>query len=69
MKLTGSAIKLGIVSLVLLLITVSIVVVFAQVRFNSTNSYSAEFRNAGGLKDGELSAPPEWRSARSKRCG
>ena len=34
MKITGSAIKLGIVSLVLLLITVSIVVVFAQMRFN-----------------------------------
>ena len=54
MKITGSAIKLGIVSLVLLLITVSIVVVFAQVRFNRTNSYSAEFSNASGLKDGQF---------------
>ncbi|OBH88615.1 virulence factor Mce family protein [Mycobacterium sp. E2733] len=54
MKITGSAIKLGIVSLVLLLITVSIVVVFAQVRFNSTNSYHAEFGNATGLKDGQF---------------
>jgi phospholipid/cholesterol/gamma-HCH transport system substrate-binding protein len=54
MKITGSAIKLGIVSLVLLLITVSIVVVFAQMRFNSTNSYSAEFNNASGLKDGQF---------------
>jgi phospholipid/cholesterol/gamma-HCH transport system substrate-binding protein len=54
MKITGSAIKLGIVSLVLLLITVSIVVVFAQMRFNRTNSYSAEFSNASGLKDGQF---------------
>lgn len=54
MKLTGSAIKLGIVSLVLTLITVSIVVVFAQMRFNSTNSYHAEFKNATGLKNGQF---------------
>ncbi|MEE6179774.1 virulence factor Mce family protein [Mycobacterium sp. 050134] len=54
MKITGSAIKLGIVSLVLLLITVSIVVVFAQVRFNRTNGYSAEFSNGSGLKDGQF---------------
>jgi phospholipid/cholesterol/gamma-HCH transport system substrate-binding protein len=54
MKITGSAIKLGIVSLVLLLITLSIVVVFAQMRFNSTNTYSAEFHNATGLKDGQF---------------
>jgi phospholipid/cholesterol/gamma-HCH transport system substrate-binding protein len=54
MKITGSAIKLGIVSLVLLLITVSIVVVFGQMRFNRTNNYSAEFSNASGLKDGQF---------------
>jgi len=54
MKITGSAIKLGIVSLVLALITVSIVVVFAQMRFNRTNSYTAEFSNASGLKDGQF---------------
>ena len=54
MKTTGSAIKLGIVSLVLLLITVSIVVVFGQMRFNRTNSYSAEFSNGSGLKDGQF---------------
>ncbi|HTX97857.1 MAG TPA: virulence factor Mce family protein [Mycobacterium sp.] len=54
MKITSSAIKLGIVSLVLLLITISIVVVFGQMRFNSTNSYSAEFKNASGLKDGQF---------------
>jgi phospholipid/cholesterol/gamma-HCH transport system substrate-binding protein len=54
MKATGSAIKLSIVSLVLLLITVSIVVVFAQMRFNRTNSYSAEFSNGSGLRDGQF---------------
>jgi phospholipid/cholesterol/gamma-HCH transport system substrate-binding protein len=54
MKNTGNAIKLGIVSLVLLLITVSIVVVFGQVRFNRTNSYSAEFSNGSGLRGGQF---------------
>lgn len=54
MNTTGNAIKLGIVSSVLLLITVSIVVVFGQMRFNRTNSYSAEFSNATGLKDGQF---------------
>ena len=38
----------------LLLITVSIIVVFGQMRFNSTNSYSAEFSNASGLRDGQF---------------
>src|SRR5271169_4329043 len=55
MKTTGgTAIKLGIVSLVLLLITVSIIVVFGQMRFNSTNFYSAEFSNGSGLRDGQF---------------
>jgi phospholipid/cholesterol/gamma-HCH transport system substrate-binding protein len=54
MKLTGTAIRLGIVSLVLLLIAVSIIVVFGQMRFNSTNSYSAEFSNGSGLRDGQF---------------
>jgi phospholipid/cholesterol/gamma-HCH transport system substrate-binding protein len=54
MKLTGTAIRLGIISLVLLLITVSIIVVFGQMRFNRTNSYSAEFSNASGLRDGQF---------------
>jgi phospholipid/cholesterol/gamma-HCH transport system substrate-binding protein len=54
MKTTGIAIRLGIVSLVLLLITVSIIVVFGQMRFNRTNSYSAEFSNASGLRNGQF---------------
>lgn len=54
MKITGTAIRLGIVSLVLLLIAVSIVVVFGQMRFNRTDSYSAEFGNGSGLRDGQF---------------
>jgi phospholipid/cholesterol/gamma-HCH transport system substrate-binding protein len=54
MKNTGTAIKLGIVSLALLLITVSIVVVFGQMRFNRTASYSAEFSNGSGLRNGQF---------------
>ena len=54
MKITGSAIKLGSIALVLLLITVAIVLVFGQMRFNRTNSYSAEFSNATGLRDGQF---------------
>jgi phospholipid/cholesterol/gamma-HCH transport system substrate-binding protein len=54
MKVTGTAFKLGTVSLVLLFLTVMIVVVFGQMRFNRTNSYSAEFSNASGLRDGQF---------------
>src|SRR6516165_3263142 len=54
MKITGSAIKLGIVSLVLLVVTAAIVVVFGQMRFNNIYSYSAEFSNASGLKNGQF---------------
>jgi phospholipid/cholesterol/gamma-HCH transport system substrate-binding protein len=54
MKITGAAIRLGTISLALLLITVSIVVVFGQMRFNRTDTYSAEFSNASGLRDGQF---------------
>ncbi|OBI32685.1 virulence factor Mce family protein [Mycobacterium sp. E2238] len=54
MKVTGTAIKLGIVSLVLLLITLAVVVVFGQMRFNSTDSYTAEFSSVSGLRDGQF---------------
>ncbi|HUH69591.1 MAG TPA: virulence factor Mce family protein [Mycobacterium sp.] len=54
MKITSAAIRLGIVSVVLLFFTVMIVVVFGQMRFNRTNSYSAEFSNASGLRDGQF---------------
>ena len=54
MKLTGTVIKLGIVSLVLLLFTVMIIVVFGQMRFDRTNGYSAEFSNVSGLRAGQF---------------
>src|SRR6201984_1648762 len=49
MKITGTLVKLGILSLVLLLFTVVIIVVFGQMRFDRTNGYSAEFSNISGL--------------------
>jgi phospholipid/cholesterol/gamma-HCH transport system substrate-binding protein len=54
MKITGTLVRLGIVSLVLLVFTAMIVVVFGQVRFDRTNSYSAEFSSASGLRDGQF---------------
>ena len=54
MKITGTAIRFGIVSVVLLLGTALIVVVFGQIRFDRTNSYSAEFSNISGLREGQF---------------
>ncbi len=54
MKITGTVIRLGIVSLVLLLFTVMIIVVFGQMRFDRTNGYSAEFSNISGLRPGQF---------------
>jgi phospholipid/cholesterol/gamma-HCH transport system substrate-binding protein len=54
MKITGTVIKLGIFSLVLLLFTAIIIVVFGQMRFNRTTGYSAIFSNASGLRAGEF---------------
>ena len=54
MSIKGTAIKLGIVSAVLLLFTAIIVVVFGQFRFERTTSYTAMFSNASGLKEGEF---------------
>jgi phospholipid/cholesterol/gamma-HCH transport system substrate-binding protein len=54
MKITGTVVKLGIVSLVLLLFTALIVVVFGQMRFDRTNSYSAEFSDVSGLRNGQF---------------
>jgi phospholipid/cholesterol/gamma-HCH transport system substrate-binding protein len=54
MKSTGTTIKLGVVSLVLLLTTALIIVVFGQIRFDRTNTYSAEFSNASGLRSGQF---------------
>jgi phospholipid/cholesterol/gamma-HCH transport system substrate-binding protein len=54
MKTTGTAIRLGTISVVLLFFTVMIVMVFGQMRFNRTDGYSAEFSNASGLRAGQF---------------
>jgi phospholipid/cholesterol/gamma-HCH transport system substrate-binding protein len=54
MKITGTAIKLGIFSLVLLLFTAAIIVVFGQMRFDRTTGYSAIFSNTSGLREGQF---------------
>ncbi len=54
MKITGTLIRLGIFSAVLLLFTVMIIVVFGQMRFDRTNGYSAEFSNVSGLRPGQF---------------
>ncbi|KUI05423.1 mammalian cell entry protein [Mycolicibacterium acapulense] len=54
MKITGTAIKLGAFSLVLLLFTAMIVVVFGQMRFDRTTGYTAIFSNASGLRAGQF---------------
>jgi phospholipid/cholesterol/gamma-HCH transport system substrate-binding protein len=54
MKITGTIFKLGLFSIVLLLFTVMIFVVFGQIRFDRTNTYSAEFSNASGLRPGQF---------------
>ncbi|EFG76931.1 virulence factor Mce family protein [Mycobacterium parascrofulaceum ATCC BAA-614] len=54
MKITGTIVRLSIFSLVLLVFTVMIIVVFGQMRFDSTNSYAAEFTNVSGLRAGQF---------------
>ncbi|AFM20406.1 virulence factor Mce family protein (plasmid) [Mycolicibacterium chubuense NBB4] len=54
MRITGTAIKLGAFSLVLLLFTAIIVVVFGQMRFDRTTGYSAIFTNTSGLRSGQF---------------
>ena len=54
MKLNGTVVRLAAVVSVQLLFTAVIVVVFGQVRFDRTNSYSAEFSNASGLRAGQF---------------
>ncbi|OBI40119.1 virulence factor Mce family protein [Mycobacterium colombiense] len=54
MKITGTLVKLSIFSVVLLIFTVMIIVVFGQMRFDRTNGYSAEFTNVSGLRAGQF---------------
>ncbi|MGH3635284.1 virulence factor Mce family protein [Mycobacterium sp.] len=54
MKIRGTAIKLGAFSLVVLLFTAIIIVVFGQIRFDRTTGYSAIFSNASALRAGQF---------------
>jgi phospholipid/cholesterol/gamma-HCH transport system substrate-binding protein len=54
MKGTGTAVKLGVLWLVLFVFTVTIIVVFGQLRFNRTTGYSAVFSNVSGLRAGQF---------------
>src|SRR6201985_2659277 len=54
MKITGTVLRLAAVASVQLCFTAIIVVVFGQVRFDKTNSYSGEFSNASGLRAGQF---------------
>ena len=54
MKITGTAIKLGAFSFVLLLFTAIIIIVFGQIRFDRTTAYTAEFSSASGLRQGQF---------------
>lgn len=54
MKITGTAIKLGAFSAVLLALTGFIIVVFGQLRFDRTTTYTAEFSSVSGLKAGQF---------------
>jgi phospholipid/cholesterol/gamma-HCH transport system substrate-binding protein len=54
MRGTGTAVKLGILWFVLLVFTVTIIVVFGQMRFNRTTGYSALFINVSGLRAGQF---------------
>lgn len=54
MKITGTAVRLAAVGIVLLVFTAMIIVVFGQVRFDRTQRYSAEFSNVSGLRNGQF---------------
>ncbi len=54
MRLSGTVVRLAAVVTVQLAFTAVIVVVFGQVRFDRTTSYSAEFSNASGLRAGQF---------------
>ena len=54
MRNSPTTVKLGIFSLVLLLCTALLIVVFGQLRFERYNTYSAEFSNGSGLRPGQF---------------
>ena len=54
MSIRPTAIKLAIFSVILLLCSALLVVVFGQLRFQRYNTYTAEFSNGSGLKSGQF---------------
>jgi phospholipid/cholesterol/gamma-HCH transport system substrate-binding protein len=54
MRYSSTTTKLGIFSVVLLLCTALLIVVFGQLRFERYNTYSAEFSNGSGLRPGQF---------------
>lgn len=54
MKITGTLVKLSIFAVVLLFFTAMIIVVFGQMRFDRTTSYTAEFSNVSGMREGQF---------------
>ena len=54
MKITGTAVKLGVFWSVLGVFTVMIIIVFGQVRFDRTTGYFAVFTDASGLRAGQF---------------
>ncbi|MCV7006532.1 virulence factor Mce family protein [Mycobacterium gordonae] len=54
MKITGTLVKLSAFAVVLLMFSIMIIIVFGQIRFDRTNSYSAEFTNVSGLRAGQF---------------
>lgn len=55
MKITGTVVKLGIVSVVLLFFTVMIIVIFGQMRFDRTNGYTRSSAMSAGCAKASLS--------------
>ncbi|MGK2881735.1 MAG: virulence factor Mce family protein [Mycobacterium sp.] len=54
MKIAGTVFKLGIFAVVLSVFTGVIIIVFGQMRFDRTVTYSAEFSSASGLRAGQF---------------
>src|ERR1700753_1547155 len=54
MRIRGTLARLAVGVAVQLFFTAVIVVVFGQIRFDRTNTYSAEFSNASGLRAGQF---------------
>ena len=54
MRNNSTLVKLGFFSVVLMLCTVLLIIVFGQLRFERNNTYTAEFSNGSGLRPGQF---------------